>query len=429
MSVVLDKYFNNKESKNIVLFTIGYFISLCGSSLYTFTIGLYVLKLTGSAFSFATTLVLSTIPIIIINPFAGVLADRFDRKFLVVAMDFSNGILLLLLYLISKTYGLSVSLIYVSTFMINCLTAIFSISIDSAKPNMVSEGKLVNLNSIGKVISSMTLILGPFMGGLLFSFINIDVFIIINGISFVISAIIEMFLEFNLYGDKDKDDVKKESSFINDIREGFKYVMIKKDIISLIIIFVCINFSIGFSIQTPLPFVINNILNLGSTCYGIIQSAFAVGLIIGAIITKRYNKIMPLKKSLIFMSYLISICIFIMAIPIFPVTYFNSKTILTIYYSVLMSLIGIAIAIIDILFISYLQQNISNEYRGRVMSFEFSLVKTIVPIALIISGFLIDSIPVYILLVLGSIILFISSSIWYKKNTYCKVTNDNSENW
>lgn len=421
MDIVLDKS-KNKESKNIFLYSIGYFISLCGSSLYTFTIGLYVLKLTGSAFSFATTLVLSTIPIIIINPFAGVLADRFNRKLMVVVMDFTNGILLLLMYLVSKTYGINISIIYVSTFLINCLTAVFSINMNSAQPNMVSEAKLVNLNSISKVISSMTMILGPFLGGLLFAFIDINVFIIINGISFVISAILEMFLDFNLYGDKGA--VKKESSFFNDIRDGFKYVVMKKDIISLIIIFICINFSIGFSIQTPLPFVINNILNLDSTFYGIIQSAFAVGLIIGAIMTNRYNKKMPLIKSFAYMSFTISICIFIMSVPIVPIIEFKSEIMLTIYYSVLMTIIGIAIAIIDILFISYLQQNITNEYRGRVMSFEFSLVKTVVPLALIISGFLIDVIPVYILLIIGSIILLVSSIIWYKKNTYCETANN-----
>lgn len=414
MSVALEKNLKRKESKNILLFSIGYFISLCGSSIYTFTIGLYVLKLTGSATSFATTLVLSTIPVILVNPFAGVLADRCNRKLMVVIADFANGVLLLIIYLISKNNGLSVHLIYASTFLINCLVACFSVSIDSAKPNMVSNGKLVSINSIGKVISSMTLILGPFVGGILYSFIDINIFIIINGISFVVSAILEIFLEFNLFNEE--ETTKEHSSFISDIREGFRYVLMKKDIVSSIIIFLCINFTIGLSIQIPLPFIINNVLNFGADCYGTIQSIFAVGLIAGAVVTRKYNKKMPLKKSLASMSYLISLCILIMPIPILPFIKMNSEWMITAYYCILTCLIGIAVAVIDILFISYIQNNISDEYRGRVMSLEFGLVKTIVPIGLILSGFLIDIIPIYFLMIAGSVILFISSVIWYKKN-------------
>lgn len=417
MNTLLSKI-RNKETKNILLFSIGYFISLSGSSIYTFIIGLYVLKLTGSAFSFATTLALSIIPTILINPFAGVLADRLNRKVLVVVMDFCNGVILMMLYVLCNNSGFNITLIYISTFIINCMTCIFSISITSAKPNMVSESKLVKLNSIDKVISATTLILGPLIGGLLFTIVDIDIFIVVNAISFIISAILELFLEFNLY--KEKCNVTKGNNFISDIHEGFRYVITKKDIISLIVIFICINFSIGFSIQTPLPFIINNILKLSSTFYGIIQSAFAIGLIIGAISAEKYIRKISLNKLMMSMSCLMAICIFVMSIPIHPYININNNIILVFYYCLVISLIGIAIALIDISFTTYLQKNIANEYRGRVMSLELSLIKTVVPVSLIISGCFIELIPVYILLIIGAIMLFVSSIIWYKKDIYCK---------
>lgn len=76
---------SKKESINFLLYSLGLLVSLFGTNVYTFTIGLYVLKVTGSGLSFATTLVLSTIPVVLINPFAGVLADKLNRKILVVS--------------------------------------------------------------------------------------------------------------------------------------------------------------------------------------------------------------------------------------------------------------------------------------------------------------------------------------------------------
>ena len=69
-------------------------VSIFGSSIYSFALGLYVLQITGSALNFAITLILGTIPMIVMNPFAGVIADKVDKK-LVVCMDVISGCLLI----------------------------------------------------------------------------------------------------------------------------------------------------------------------------------------------------------------------------------------------------------------------------------------------------------------------------------------------
>ncbi|MBN2222419.1 MAG: MFS transporter, partial [Vallitaleaceae bacterium] len=68
-----------KEKRNIYLFTSGKAVSIFGSSIYSFAISLHVLKITGSALNFATTLMLSVIPMILISPIAGVVADRVPK--------------------------------------------------------------------------------------------------------------------------------------------------------------------------------------------------------------------------------------------------------------------------------------------------------------------------------------------------------------
>ena len=70
----------NQELRNICLYSIAKTVSLFGSSIYSFALGLYVLQITGSALNLAITLILGTIPMIVMNPFAGVIADKVDKR-------------------------------------------------------------------------------------------------------------------------------------------------------------------------------------------------------------------------------------------------------------------------------------------------------------------------------------------------------------
>ena len=162
----------NKQDNNLnlILFCIGKFISVFGTATYTFATGIYILKLTGSALGFATNLLLTTIPMLIISPFAGVLADRWHKKKLVVYSDLLNGLFILLIYFLSLYRGLTVSLIYLSTIIITTLTTLFDFSMESSKPDLVADSKLIKINTVSKMIDSLSGILAPVVGGMIFSF-------------------------------------------------------------------------------------------------------------------------------------------------------------------------------------------------------------------------------------------------------------------
>ncbi|OOR31813.1 MFS transporter, partial [Bacillus mycoides] len=190
---------SNQELRNICLYVIGKTVSIFGSSIYSFALGLYVLQITGSALNFAITLILGTIPMIVMNPFAGVIADKVDKKKLVICMDLLNGCLLIAVYIVSSNYGLNLFIIYATTFLMSVFTTFFGIGLEAAKPNIVSKEKLMSINSISKIIDSVSLILGPMLGGIIFAVLDIKTFIIINGISFILSGISILFIHFKLF--------------------------------------------------------------------------------------------------------------------------------------------------------------------------------------------------------------------------------------
>jgi len=214
---------DKKERLNITLYLSGRLVSLFGTYIYSFAIALYILKVTGSGTSFAISVLMGMLPRVILGPFAGALADRIDRKKLVVGLDVLSGIVVLGLVGVSTLYGLKIPYIYVATLMLAVINTFFDISINASLPNLVKDGSLLKINSYSQAASSLASILSPVIGGIAFVVLPIKLFLLINGLSFIVSAVSEMFINFNFNKSEDKDDDKAVSaikgSMLDDIKE------------------------------------------------------------------------------------------------------------------------------------------------------------------------------------------------------------------
>lgn len=413
------KLIKNKEDKNAILFYLGSLISIFGTAIYTFAISLYTLKITGSSISFSTTLILSILPIIILNPIVGVIADKFNKKKLVVTANLLNGVFLFIVYLISNWKGLSTGIIYLSTFVVTSINIIFDVSIDSAIPNIVSKEKIVNINAGNRIIDSISSLLGPVFGGIAFAIFNIESFILINSISFLVSAILDTLIDFKYNSNSELEEKSDENiaisklNYFKEIAEGFKYLISKRYIIEILAIFIIFNFFISFSVTIPIPIILNNILKIPTKSFGLIQGAIPVGMIIGAFMVK--NIIAKYKLNSIFSvtGIIISVNIILLSIPLFINTISNIN-IYVIYYLVIMIFMGVCISLVDIPFSYTLQTNIEEEFRARSLSLTISIVKVVVPISYLISGVLLQSIEAYVVVLFGGISVLIVSTIFYK---------------
>ncbi|CAM3905937.1 MULTISPECIES: MFS transporter [Bacillus cereus group] len=398
----------NPELRNICLYSIAKTVSIFGTSMYSFALSLYVLQITGSALNFAITLILGTIPMIIMNPFAGVIADKVNKKKLVVCMDLLSGCLLIAVYIVSSRYGLNLFIIYTTTFLMTVFSTFFGIGLEAAKPNIVSKERLMSINSISKIIDSVSLILGPMLGGIVFSVFDIKTFIIINGISFILSGIALLFIHFKLFEcNINGGNSKRRVNFIKDIKEGFSYLLEKESLKNTFHILISFNFFLGFAVTVPLPYIINTVLNLSSKQFGIIQGTFPVGMIIGAIVVKKITNRFSYSYLLKKLSSMLSVIMIFSGIPVLFKSFEVNDFVFVITYCVVMIFLGIIIALIDIPLIYFMQKEIPDEYRGRVLSIGLSLGKMMQPIALAISGLLLNYIPAYIIPIAGGILYLI----------------------
>ncbi|WP_242223315.1 MFS transporter [Bacillus cereus group sp. BfR-BA-01380] len=406
MSVSNEK--NKKEMKNLFLYSTGKTVSIFGTAIYDFTLALYVLKQTGSALSFAITLILGIIPMVIINPFAGVIVDKVNKKMLVVIMDLLSGTLLVSVYILCMKYELNLLIIYATTFLLTVFTTFFGIGLEAAKPNIVSEKMLMNINSISQIIDSISKIMGPMLGGIVFAIFDMRTFIIVNGISFILSGLSMMFIHFKLFNHQTNENHSdRKIHLIRDMKDGFNYIFERKSIKSMFMILILINFFLGFAVTVPLPYMINTVLKLESKEFGMIQGAFPVGMILGALLVKKIIERISYSILLKYISIALSIFMILLGVPVMLKSLQLNSIAFTCYFIVVMFLFGVFIALIDIPLAYFMQIEIPDEYRGRVLSIGISIAKIMLPMAMISSGALLNVLPSYVMPIAGGMLFFL----------------------
>lgn len=403
---------NNSVYTNMLIFLVGKMVSLFGTKIMNFAIGLYVLRVTGSGMSFALTMIISTVPAIVISPFVGVLADRLDRKMVVVLTDALCGIFLIVAYLIAIKVGLSLSLIFITVFFLSIFNTFFNITMEASIPNIVDESRLTKINSYNSSITSLAAVVGPALGGFVYGFVPINMFLLLAGICFIISAITETFINFNFNNITVVEKAKEK--VLSEIKSGFNYVRTKEIVFAILVFAVFINFVFsGYTVS--LPHIVNVQLGLSSEQYGLIQSSFAIGSLIFSLI----YSIMTDKKSkyryLISALIIVSILMMITGIPTLSI--FNSafRTNLFLYYFIFINFsIGGALVFINIPAFILIQRETSDEYRGRVNGLLGTMSLSIQPLGMVLGGLFTDYISSFLLVLICGILFLVTSLILTK---------------
>lgn len=401
--------FKNSVYLNMIIFLVGKLVSVFGARIMNFAIGLYVLKITGSGMSFALTMIVSTVPAIILSPFAGVLADRINRKMVVVSSDALSGVLLVLVYLISMKIGLSLNLVLITVFCISILNTFFNITMEASIPNIVDEKGLTKINSYSSSITSFASIIGPAVGGIIYGFFSIEKFLLIAGVSFIVSAISEVFINFNFNNVEVSEKAKEK--VISEIKSAVNYVKTKKIIFSILIFAVFINFAFSGYIVS-LPHIINVQLGLSSEQYGLIQSAFAIGSLLFSLIYSLLPEKRNSYKYFIYSLIITSILMMMTGIPTLKIFHSASKISLLIYFMFINFSIGGALMFLNLPTFILLQRKTSDEYRGRVNGLLGTTSLSIQPLGMVLGGLFIDYISSFVLVLICGLLFLIISIIF-----------------
>ncbi|MGX7108281.1 MFS transporter [Facklamia miroungae] len=247
--------------------------------------------------------------------------------------------------------------------------AINSPSAKAVVPNVISSENIESFNSLQNTLSSAIKVVSPLVGALLLSvFNNFNVFILINSLSFLISAILISTVPYNNI----KQDSNKQN-FVKRLVSGLKYVINKRKILGILIFISFLNF-IMISYDLALPYIINVILNKSEDFYSLTISLEAIGGIIGGIVLTYVSK---RRKDSNFVSDIKYLCMILLIAGIFKNIYF-------IFGCALIN--GYFLVQINAKVFTIIQKETSQEYLGRVFSILFIFSSLLVSPSNIIFG-------------------------------------------
>ena len=389
------------HNKDFILLFLGGFVSRIGDGIHYIGLVWLVLELTGSGTTTGILLLTATLPGVLCGPFAGVLADRISRKFLIVSMDFFRGIITL--YLSWIVYSSQVEFIHlvIITAIIAISSSFFNPAVSATFPNLVAKSDLQRAISLDQFNISVANIIGAALGGVLIALLGIAGVFLVNGLSFVISGISELFINIP----KTERDERNKGTMLTDLKDGANYIISHQDIFYLFIIAIFINLLISGTLMIGLPFTFKEILRVDSDLFGIAQSLFPAGVLVGALFLSFYREIRNYYLVLISTFTMASFFVIGLGLPLVPLSLqlFNTGQIYWTLVTIIF-LFGINSAVLNVPIKVVLQRLIPDHIRGRAFGLLDTLSQSMVPISVALVGFLLDVVPTYTIFVTSGIL-------------------------
>lgn len=370
-----------KGQKNILYLILGQVISVFGGAILRFALSLFVLDQTGRADIFATVLAISSIPVLV-APIGGAITDRFDRRMLMVLMDIANAVLAVFLFFVLEM-NQSIFMIGALLFLLSSVGSFDTPVVIASIPLLVEESKLEKVNGLVNGVLSMSNVVAPIIGGILYSILGAQVLVACSALFFLLAAVIESFLQIPF----EKRALEKGllTTLTSDLIEGFQEVRKNSVILKSILIAALVNFVLASFFIVGTPVILRVILQANDSMYGFGMSLVSLATILGAVFAGFFTK--KLRLNNLYLTFTLSgLLLFAMNLGLtFAGT--PSGNVLGFVLFVITGIpIGMLMSVISIYLISMVQRVTPKENLGKVMATIVACAQCAVPLGQIMIG-------------------------------------------
>lgn len=395
-----------KFSQDFKILVFGQIISIFGASILRFALSLYVLDLTGSATIFGTIMGLSVVPTIFLSPIGGAIADRFDKKKMMVILDFCSSALVIIFAIMLLSGNVTVLSIGILLMGLTLISSMYQPAVQSSIPVLVTNEQLLKSNGIISGVMSMANFVGPIVGSLLYSFMGIKIIVIASALLFLLAAVIELFMKIPYEKRPPEPFVQMVTK---DLKQGAFYIIRENRFIlkSIIVAFV-VSLFIAPMFFVGLPYMIKVLFNMPDTFFGFTQSGISISIIFSAMTIGLLKS--KIRSDNLYLWVLGCAGIYFgMALGTSGLV--ESSFTKYIVVTISSMLVMFALTVINIYLNTIIQEKTPKDLLGKVMSIQTAAATTAVPIGQILFGFLVDSFSanIYLLIVIVGIFTLIIS--------------------
>lgn len=381
--------------KNIILFLSSQTISLFGSALVQYAMMWHITLHTESGMMMTLFIICGFIPTFILSPFAGVWADRYNRKILIVLSDGLIATATLILAIVFLTGYDAVWLLFLMAAIRAIGTGIQTPAVGAILPQIVPKENLTKVNGINGSLHAVIMFVAPMVSAALLTMATLEVIFFID----VITAVIAIFtlLVFLKISAHEKAIDQQATSYFEDFKFGVTYIK-SNPFLKQFFLF----FGVFFILMAPAAFLtpLQVTRSFGDDVWRLtaIEIAFSVGMMVGGGLIASWGGFPNKIHTMTFASLLMGICT--LALGIVPVFW---------VYLLFMAIFGIAMPIFNTPTTVLLQEKVDEGYLGRIFGVFGMISTSMMPIGMLIFGPMADVIKVEWLLVGTGILIFILS--------------------
>lgn len=423
--------------RDYILLVMGQGLSLFGSMMLRFAMSMWVLDETGSATVFASVLAAAIVPTILISPFGGVLADRVNRRTIMVALDAGSGLLVLAAASWFAVQDGGFSIIAVGALMVSLsvLSAFETPTVQAALPQLLrGSGEAVIRRGMAVInqVQQLSSLLPSFIGGALYGLIGIGPLLGVTIACFFCTAALECFIRLEP-PQKNKprepippamDHARSDHStphpdgtettpsgtargWISDIAAALRFLTHERpNILRLMLLASVLNlFAVGYS-AVGFPFMIRTVLGFDATVYGICNGITGIAAVIGAVLAGLFAAVLTIDRMPAAMTVLGAVILPAGVGFLLPLG--NTTKLIVLVLSC--CLVGFACSFTNIIAIPAIQIRTPETMTGKVMSLLASFATCTQPLGQMLYGWLYDTVaPEWILVGTAAAILMLSA--------------------
>ncbi|KGK90117.1 MFS transporter [Clostridium sp. HMP27] len=379
------------KNMNFILLMFGRMISDTGSGIQMVVMPLYIIDSGGSSATVGLFSFLSLVPALIIYPFAGVLADRLDRKMITVLTDLGSAAAVMALAFGAHLDKMSLTLLLSMQVAVSLFYGLFDPATKGMLPQLVPQDELTKANSTLATLRILGGLLGPVIGAALYAKVGITAVFFINGISFLMSAGSSLLIKYRHVKREQSID---EKGFAADFSDGIKFILTNKAILKLCVFFLIIYAVIQPIFSVILPLFFRTQLEYSDTQYGYLQMIIILGALLGTILLSLlFGKEKDMTKSLVSGCSLLMFAMLAFSLLLFPHSLFVLGKGSILYFYLLsgtLGLISIAIMFINVPIQTFIQKSTPNEYMSRMFSIVGMITKGGMPLGALVYGIVLN---------------------------------------
>lgn len=285
-------------SKNFTIVVAGQIVSLFGNAAIRFALPLYLLNKTGSSALFGTVTACAFIPAILLSPIGGLIADRINKRNIMVCLDFFTAAVILVFSLILEAVSL-VALLTITLMLLYGIAGAYQPSVQSSIPALVSREHFMAANSIINTVNSFSSLMGPVLGGILYSAYGLMPVLWVCILCFALSAVMELFLTIPFVKPDSGGSIWNIAK--KDFAQSLRFIRTEKPVIGKGVFAVCgINLFLSAMIIVGFPYIVTEVLDFpaaqANRLYGFAQGALAAGGLTGGICAGVFTSKLQIQK-------------------------------------------------------------------------------------------------------------------------------------